>query len=195
MRPFSLAAGWAKRYGPTDFVVDGAPQSDWPARANVAVPLAVVVQAGVWISMWWALYALARTIGFLPFYFIALIVGASVAVLPADAVIRWARFRNFNRWVGLAIVILGIVLAKIVSASVALIPGIEPVRGASACPRAFDPTDRRLPQRHDVVLVGHRRLALAQRVTRRHREAGHATVTGRTYSKRFTQILRSFAAY
>ena len=54
----------------------------------------------------------------------AFLVGIALAVLPAHRIVQWARFRNFNRWVGLAIVLLGIVLAEVSSATLEVIPTI-----------------------------------------------------------------------
>ncbi len=119
------AAAWVKRYGPSDFVVDGQPGPDWPPLATIVVPFAVVVQAASWIAMWWGLYALALAIGFIPLHLIALLLAVALSVLPTDRVIRYARFRNFNRWVGLAVALAGLVLAELLAATFGLMPRID----------------------------------------------------------------------
>lgn len=116
------AASWVKRYGPSDFVVDGAPGPDWPAAAVVVVPAAVVVAAVVWSSVWWGLALLARLIGFFPLYGIAFLFALVFAVIPVDRVVRTAHFRNFSPWFGVAVVVLGIVMAEIVLAVGGLAP-------------------------------------------------------------------------
>ncbi len=116
---------WVKRYGPSDFVVDGKPGPDWPPLGFIAVPAAVVVQGVAWVSVWWGLFFLGRLIGFVPLQLIALLLGALLAVTPAGRVVAWAGFRNFNRWVGLAVVVLGILLAEFASAHFGLMPSLS----------------------------------------------------------------------
>lgn len=121
----TCAATWVKRYGPSDFVVDGQPGPDWPPLATIVVPLAVAVQAASWLAMWWGLYGLALAVGFIPLHFIAFLLAIAISVLPTDRVIRYARFRNFNRWVGLAVTLVGLVLAEFLAATFGLMPRID----------------------------------------------------------------------
>jgi hypothetical protein len=137
-------AAWVKGYGPSDFVVDSEPDPDWPVRANLAVPAAILVQAAMWVASWWALYLFGRVIGFVPLHFVGWILAAGLAILPTEHVIRWARFRNFNRWFGLVIVLVGIALAESVSSRLHLIPTLELEIDTAAFSFSIEPQLQRL---------------------------------------------------
>ena len=111
-----------KRYGPTDFVVEGEPGPDWPRSAFVFVPAAVLAQAASWIAMWWVLEVLLRGLGFVPVHILGIAVGSVICTLPAQRLIRAARFRNFGRWLGAAIVAVGIGVATAVDLRFGVIP-------------------------------------------------------------------------
>jgi len=118
-------ASQVKRYGPTDFVVDGEPGPDWPPLAFVFVPLAVLAQAASWVALWWGLELLLRGLGFVPVHLLGIIVGIVIFTLPAEKVVRAARFRNFSRWTGGSIVAVGIVVATAVDLRFGVLPSID----------------------------------------------------------------------
>ena len=120
---------WVKRFGPSDFIVNGQPAPDWPPLAFIAVPAAIIALAAAWTSIWWGLSLVGRTTGFVLFGFIALVVMTAVAVIPADRIIAWARFRNFSRWGGLVLVLAGIGLANALSARIYPIPRVDLMLG------------------------------------------------------------------
>ena len=117
-------AHWAKPRGPSEFAIDGEPDHDWPQLAHLLVPLAAVAHAVAWIALWWAVYGFALAVGFFVFHLAVIGAGVLILVVPVNVVIGWARFRNFDRWLGLTIVLLGTIVGEFAAAKLGLMPQV-----------------------------------------------------------------------
>ena len=106
-------AAIVKRYGPSDFVVDGEPGHDWPSRATLVVPLAVVVQAATWVGIWLLALELMDWLGGMLLNLLVALAVVVVSVLPVEYVIRLARFRNFSPRLGGVVIAAGVIAAEL----------------------------------------------------------------------------------
>ena len=100
---------------PTDFEVLGSPGHDWPTRAWIAVPLAVVAQAMVWFGAWLSFDFITRVLDIeaVPVSLLGIVLLGLFAISPTVTAIRWANFVNAHPRLGLWIVLAGSLLGEL----------------------------------------------------------------------------------